>query len=299
MKNINQIIIASALFLCGVIDANAAIMSESVIKDLAKSLEQRSNGRFECHAEQRTLVFDVYLPDNSYLKDFDKDKIINNVSEDMAALCATNFITTRYDIHYFDNAGIERKKQVYLGMLDILNLKSETREMFSTKNLPKAYGVNLTMPKPKGWTKRTGNEAPIVQKLEVIQGENYASYIIQMNQIPTVISKQDAKEIFNGKEKYGITLHQLKARLLAGIANAQIKSVSEDNVGNYPAYKVEYTCYTTKQGVTAYLYGIAWMIFHEDVFITLYGNANTNNTNEMSMYGLLFNLITNNVHFYD
>ena len=70
-------------------------------------------------------------------------------------------------------------------------------------------------------------------------------------------------------------------------------------MGNYPAHRVEYKYTAKKQGLTLNIYGVAWMIFYEDVYITLYGAANTGDPKEMKMFGNLFNLITTNVHFYD
>ena len=299
MSKTIRIIIVLALFFCGWSSISATIMSESLIKDLAQVIERQGNGRFECHAEHRTLVFDVYLMDNSYLPEFDKDKIVNNVKEEMAMICSINFISVRYNIHYFDDAGNKHTNQVSLGMSDILNLKGDTKEIFTTKNHPKAHGVNLTMSKPEGWNAREGNGPHIVKKFEAIHGDNYASYMIQINEAPTFISKQEAKEIFRGNEKYGVNLQKLQQQLIAQQLNAQIKSCSEDVVGNYPACRVEYTCHVEQSGITANLYGVAWIVLYEDMVITLYGSANTNDAKEMSLFAKLFALLTNNVHFYD
>ncbi len=276
----------------------ATIMSESMIKEFAKALEQRGNGQYDCYADHRTLVFEFYLSDNSYLKEMDREKIASNLEDELAAMCATNFINVRYIVHYYDNAGNARVKNVNLGASDFIGLNGN-KELFSTKDHPKSYGVNLTMVKPKGWTAEEGDGPHIVQKFTVKQGGNYTSYMIQMNEIPTFVSKREAKEIFSGKDGYGIDLDEWTNNLFPGMDNVVIISTSDDVVGNYPARRVEYKYTATRQGLTITLYGVAWMIFYEDVYITLYGGANTDDPKEMKMFGNLFNLITTNVHFYD
>ena len=276
----------------------ATIMSESMIKEFAKALEQKGNGQYDCYADHRTLVFEFYLSDNSYLKEMDRDKIANNIEDELATMCATNFINVRYIVHYWDNAGNARVKQVNLGASDFLGFNGN-KETFSTKSHPKAYGVNLTMTKPKGWTAEEGDGPHIVQKFIVKQGGNYTSYMIQMNEMPTFISKREARDIFSGKDGYGIDLDEWTNNLFPGMDNVVIISTSDDVVGNYPARRVEYKYTATKQGLTLNIYGVSWMIFYEDVYITLYGAANTDDPKEMKMFGNLFNLITTNVHFYD
>ena len=286
------------IVIIGPLYSYATIMSESMIKEFAKALEKKGNGQYDCYADHRTLVFEFYLSDNSYLKEMDRDKIANNLEDELASMCATNFINVRYIVHYWDNAGNARVKQVNLGASDFLGVNGN-KEIYSTKNHPKAYGVNLTMVKPKGWIAEEGDGPHIVQKFTVKQGCNYTSYMIQMNEMPTFVSKREAKEIFSGKDGYGINLDEWTNNLFPGMDNVVIISTSDDVVGNYPARRVEYKYTATRQGLTITLYDVAWMIFYEDVYITLYGGANTDDPKEMKMFGNLFNLITTNVHFYD
>ena len=273
-------------------------MPESMINEFAKVLEKKGNGQYNCYADHRTLVYEFYLSDNSYLKEMDHDKIVKNLEDELATMCATNFINVRYIVHYWDNAGNARVKQVNLGASDFLGINGN-KEIYSTKNHPKAYGVNLTMAKPKGWTAEEGDGPHIIQKFTVMQGGNYTSYMIQMNEMPTFISKREARDIFSGKDGYGIDLDEWTKDLFPGMQEVEIISTSDDVVGTYPARRVEYRYSTTRQGITLNIYGVVWMIFYEDVYITLYGAANTDDTKEMKMFGNLFNLITTNVHFYD
>lgn len=282
----------------GICNTFANIMPESMIKEFAKSMEQAGNGLCSCYADHRTIVFEFSLSDNSYLKEMDKEKIANNLEDELAAMCATNFINVLYIIHYTDNAGNARTKYINLGVTDFLNY-NKNKVLFSTKNHPKALGVNLTMTQPKGWTAEDGDGPHIIQKFTSSQGGNYTSYMIQMNPMPTFISKREAKEIFAGKDGYGIDLDEWTNNLFPKTQNVEIISTSEDVVGNYPAHRVEYKYILTKQGIKMNIYCVSWFIFYEDVFVTLYGNANTDDPKEMEMYSNLFNIITNNVHFYD
>lgn len=275
----------------------ALIFPESMIKVLAKEMEKNSNGMYECHAEGRTIVVELYLMDESYLDELNADKIASELDDDFSAVCACHFINIRYDISYKDRLGALRKKQVFLRLPDLLNFNSETKEKYSTKGHKKALGVNLTMLKPKGWKAKEGNGPHIVQNFEYKQGSNYVSYMIYMKDLPTFFSRREAKEILEGGEKYGIKYEDLGKDFFGG--NIDVLSSTMDVVGNYPARRIEYKMSAKRSGVTINVYCVSWMIFYEDVYVVVGGSVNTHDQNAMPMFGHMFDLITNNVRFYD
>lgn len=279
------------------IDRESSILTEPMIKELAKSIEKAGGGQYKCHAEGRTLVFDFLLLDESFLKEFETDKIAGSLENEFSALYASNFIDIRYDLHYKDKVGIDRTKQVFLRLPDLLNFNSETKEKYSTKGHKKALGVNLTMLKPKGWKAKEGDGPHIVQNFEYKQGTNYVSYMIYMKDLPTFFSKREAKEILEGGEKYGIKYEDFGKDFLGG--NIDVLSSTMDVVGNYPARRIEYKMSAERSGVTINIYGVSWMIFYEDVYVVVGGSVNTHDQNAMPMFGHMFDLITNNVRFYD
>ena len=278
----------------------ANIASEKDIKELAKGIARKGGGQFECYADQRTLVFEFYLMDNSCLENFDKYKIIDNLETDIAALCATNFIDVKYVIHYTNKYGNEAIKNVQINSSDFLNLRGDYKRIYSTKDSPKGLGVNMTISKPKGWEAVDGDGPHIVQKFVVQQNRNYTCYLIQMNAMPTFISKKEAKEIMSGNPEYGVEWNNYVENIFPVSAeNSKIISVSDDIVGTYPAKKVEYSYQASKMGVTISIYGVGWMLFYEDVLISLNGCTTSDGKKEFNGFNALFSLITNSVHFYD
>lgn len=282
------------------INSYANIASEKDIRDLAIGMQKKGGGQFECYADHRTLVFEFYLLDNSYLENFDRNRIVDNLEPDIAALCATNFIDVKYIIHYTNKYGNEAVKNIRLNSSDFLNLSGNTKEVYTTKDSPKGLGVNMTISKPKGWEAVDGDGPHIVQKFEVKQNGNYTCYLIQMNAMPTFISKKEAKEIMSGNPEYGVEWNSYIENIFpASAENSKIISVSDDIVGTYPAKKVEYSYQASKMGVTMSIYGIGWMLFYEDVLISLNGCTTSDDKKEFNGFNALFSLITNSVHFYD
>ena len=277
----------------------AAILSESDIKVLAAELEKRSNGTFDTHVEGRTIVIETFLFDNSYLKGLTNENIANSFEDDLVVLCATNFINVRYDIHYIDNAGNERKKKVYLGLSDFLNYNSDTRERISLEDHPKAKGVNLSLVKPRGWTNKEGDGPHIVKKFEAVQKNNYVTYMVHMNSLPTFVSRQEAQEVFDDNRHQREGLKELIDDWFNELPNVKILSERTELVGRYPAKRVEYTYRPTAQGVTFELFAVSWIIFYEDTLITLTGTSMSNDKDEMQRFGGLFDMITGSVRFYD
>lgn len=277
----------------------AAILSESDIKVLAAELEKRSNGTFDTHVEGRTIVIETFLFDNSYLKGLTNENIANSFEDDLVVLCATNFINVRYDIHYIDNAGNERKKKVYLGLSDFLNYNSDTRERISLADHPKAKGVNLSLVKPRGWTNKEGDGPHIVKKFEAVQKNNYVTYMVHMNSLPTFVSRQEAQEVFDDDRHQREGLKELIDDWFNELPNVKILSERTELVGRYPAKRVEYTYRPTAQGVTFELFAVSWIIFYEDTLITLTGTSMSNDKDEMQRFGVLFDMITGSVRFYD
>jgi hypothetical protein len=299
MTSFAKSIILLLLFIVFGSNCFATILSESDIKTLASEVEKRSKGQFNCHSEGRTLVFETFILDNSYLKGLTNDNIVNSLEDDLVLLCATNFINVRYDIHYIDNAGNERKKKVYLGLSDFLNYNSDTRERISLEDHPKAKGVNLSLVKPRGWTNKEGDGPHIVKKFEAAQGNNYITYMVHMTSLPTFVSKREAQEVFDSYSEDKNELGQVINDWFSKLPNVKILSERTELVGRYPAKRVEYTYAPTAQGMTFKVYAVAWMIFYEDTLIALVGSAMSDNKDEMQQYGTLFDMITGSVRFFD
>ena len=296
MRKLVLIVLSSIISIC----AFANIASEKDIKDLAKGLEKKGNGQFMCYAEHRTIIFEFFLFDDEYLDNFEKSKIINNVEGELATLCATNFIDVKYIIHYINKVGNRSIKNVRLNYSDFLNLSGNTKEVYTTKDSPKGLGVNMTISKPKGWEAVDGDGPHIVQKFEVKQNGNYTCYLIQMNAMPTFISKKEAKEIMSGNPDYDIDWNNYINNIFPSSAeNSKIISVSDDIVGTYPTKRIEYSYQAPKMGVTMSIYGVGWMLFYEDVLISLNGCTTSDDEKEFNGFNALFSLITNSVHFYD
>lgn len=288
------------VLVCLSLNSFAFIVSENDIKNIAKALMQKGGGQYDCYADQRTLVFEVYLYDSAYLEHFEKSKILSNIEEELATLCATNFIDVKYVIHYTNRYGNEAVMNVRINSSDFLCLSGNSKIIYSTKDSPKGLGVNMTISKPKGWEAVDGDGPHIVQKFEVKQNGNYTCYLIQMNAMPTFISKKEATDIMSGNSEYGIEWNNYIGNIFpASAENSKIISVSDDIVGTYPAKRIEYSYKVAKIGVTMSIYGVSWMIFFEDVLISLNGCTTTDNKNEFNAFCALFSLITNSVHFYD
>lgn len=277
----------------------AAILSESEIRVLATEMEKRSNGSFNAHVEGRTIVIETFLFDNSYIKNLTKENIANSFEDELVVLCATNFINVRYDVHYVDNAGNDRKKQVLLGLSDFLNYNSDMRERIYLKDHPKANGVNLSLVKPRGWTNKEGDGPHIVKNFEAIQRNNYTTYMVHTTSLPTFVSKREAQEAFDAYSEDKNELRQLLNDWFSTLPNVNILSERTELVGRYPAKRVEYTYAPTAQGITLKLYAVAWMIFYEDTLVTLVGTAMSDDKDEMQKYGILFDMITGSVRFFD
>lgn len=299
MTNFAKNIIVLLLLMALGSNCFATILSESDIKTLASELEKRSNGQFNCHSEGRTLVFEMFILDNSYLKGLTNDKIVNSLEDELVVLCATNFIQVRYDIYYWDNAGNERKKKVDLGLSDFLNYNSDTRERISLKDHPKAKGVNLSLVKPRGWTNKEGDGPHIVKKFEAVQKNNYVTYMVHINSLPTFVSRQEAQEVFDDDSNQQEGLKELIDDWFNELPNVKILSERTELVGRYPAKRVEYTYKPTAQGVTFKLFAVSWIIFYEDTLVTLTGTSMSDDKDEMQRFGILFDMITGSVRFYD
>ena len=300
MIHLNKYALIITLFIGSLMPTFANIASEKDIRELARGLQKRGNGQFECYADHRTLVLEFYLMDNTYLENFEKNKIINNIEDDLAVLCATNFIDVKYVIHYTNNYGNEAVKNFRIKSSEFLNLRGDSKEIYSTKDSPKGLGVNMTISKPKGWEAVDGDGPHVVQKFEVKKNGNFTCYLIQMNAMPTFISKSESKEIMSGNPEYGIDWNNyIEDVFPAQTKEAKVISISDDVIGTFPAKRIEYSYKISKKGHTISVYGVSWMIFYEDALIFLNGCTTSDNEKESLMFSTLFDLITNSVHFYD
>jgi hypothetical protein len=283
------------LFLLWGSNCFAAILSESDIKVLATEIEQRSNGTFESHAEGRTIVIETFMFDNSYLKGLTKENIANSLEDELVVLCATNFINVRYDIHYIDNAGIERKKKVYLGLSDFLNYNSDTRERISLKDHPKSNGVNMSLLKPRGWIVQEGERPHIVQHF--LSHDKLTRYMIQINPMPTFISKRESKEWLDTED---VVNGWITEGLGSTACNIKILTMTNEVIDSYPAKKATISYSISRNGLDLDLFSAIWWIIYEDSLITLWGvKTFPENEDEMKKCELLFSLITNNILFPD
>ena len=98
-------------------------------------------------------------------------------------------------------------------------------------------------------------------------------------------------------EDAGIKYEDFGKDFLGG--NIDVLSSTMDVVGNYPARRIEYKMSAKRSGVTINIYGVNWIVFYEDVYVLVGGSVNTHDQNAMPMFGHMFDLITNNVRFYD
>ncbi len=295
-KRIRFIVI---LLLSVFFNSYAAIMSESEIKRLAKELELIGNGQYECYSEGRTIIFEFYVNDNSLVKDLNVDKVANSIDEELAVRLSTNLVNIRYIVYYKSNNGQILKKEISVKLSDLMNFNSNTRETISLKNHPKAHNVNLILIKPKGWIARESNRPHIVQKYEVEQDDNFFSYMITMKPFSTFVSKKEAQEIFNGKNKFEIDLKQWINNIFIAMPNATILSEKSCMLGTFPAKRIEIRNFIEEKGLIVKSYGVIWIFFYEDIVISLWGGVNTFNDKGIENYETLFDLITRNIIFPD
>ena len=141
--------------------------------------------------------------------------------------------------------------------------------------------------------------AHIVKKFEAVQKNNYVTYMVHINSLPTFVSRQEAQEVFDDDSNQQEGLKELIDDWFNELPNVKILSERTELVGRYPAKRVEYTYAPTAQGITLKLYAVAWMIFYEDTLVTLVGTAMSDDKDEMQKYGILFDMITGSVRFFD
>lgn len=278
MKRIKTILII-LLALCPFARLYSAIPTEEDIKGIATLLNCKSNGR--------TLIFNnTDFPDYYTAKD-----VINYLGSDFTNLCVANFINLQITTknHY----GIS--KTIHIGLSDFL----DSSKRVSIKDHPKAKSVNLTLTAPRYWTEKEGKAPHIVKKYELVANSNILTYAISIFDAPTFISRREAQEIFDGINSDKSINIDFEEWFLAEVHDAEIISKANDNVGAYPAKRIEYTIHATKQGIDINIYNIAWLIFYEDKIVFLTGSVMTDDRDEMNMYKNLFCIITNNANFYD
>lgn len=123
--------------------------------------------------------------------------------------------------------------------------------------------------------------------------------MVHMNSLPTFVSRQEAQKVFDDDSNQQEGLKELIDDWFNELPNVKILSERTELVGRYPAKRVEYTYRPTAQGVTFELFAVSWIIFYEDTLVTLTGTSMSDDKDEMQRFGILFDMITGSVRFYD
>ena len=130
-------------------------------------------------------------------------------------------------------------------------------------NHPKAKGLDFRIMVPKGWSVEDGDRPNVVCKLK--SGYNY--FLVIVNNSPTFISRNMAKEICESGELDEGALEYLEERYIDG----KILSVSNTVVDTYPSrliemqYKVQYPWVDKLFDFKSYM----WYIMYEDLMVCI------------------------------
>lgn len=299
MRHVIKIITVSLLLLVSV-DSYSLILSESKIKEIATDIKNKGDeGMFDCFAEGRTIVIKYRFKDIlEYILFLDDGRLITHWEDEFLAICATNFIKIRYEIYYEDENNKSQLRIFELKSSDFLDLNNTER--ISLKDHPKSNGVNISLKKPRGWIIEEGERPHIVQKYSVKGGT--VTYMIQIHEFPTFISKNEAQLIIEGNsdivEEW--SWEELVQEMLSSFEEVEILSSEISRVDRYPARRIECKYSKTSGIIKISMYTIVWVIFYEDSLVFLWGQSVfPENEFEVLKYGALFNLITNHIVFND
>ncbi|TDQ15196.1 hypothetical protein DFQ04_3082 [Algoriphagus boseongensis] len=171
----------------------------------------------------------------------------------------------------------------------LMSIQNQLGEYHSIADHPKAKGVNLKFKVPKGWEIQEGDRPNIVVKF-ISEGD---SYLVQVNEAPTFVSKNQAKELLSDSEYLDGLIEEYNS-----IFN-EVEMISNRlvTVDNYPALEIELKGSMERVGAVINFRMKIWQIVYEDRFITLQGGVFTGREYQSKLN--LFTQISNTVIFPD
>lgn len=267
-------------------------LSELQIEKLAKEINNKLKGRNigdgvlgkGCFSVGRTLIFQYSVPNNWVSDNDSKNLLISNLKKTGAG--KQYFINNiNADFYYFKDNTIYKKISIKSHELSTYNFK--LGDYITTKNHPKAKGVNLKIRQPIDWEIREGNGPNIVKKFVF---ENI-TFSILVKDFITFNSRNQSKELLKDKE----FLNDLAKDASSFLKEPKILSKKNITVGSYPTFEMEFKGEMEKLGINLPTIFKIWYIFYEDKIIVL--NAGGIDNAEFKSFQRLFLLIVNSVSF--
>lgn len=267
-------------------------LSELQIEKLAKEINKKLKGKNigdgvkskGCFSVGRTLIFQYNVP-NNWVSDKDiKELLISNLKKTGAG--KQYFINNiNVDFYYFKNNSIYKKISIMSHELSTYNFK--LGDYISTKNHPKAKGVNLKIRQPIDWEIKEGNGPNIIKKFVY---ENI-TFSILVKDFITFLSRNQSKELLEDEE----FLNDLTKEASSFLKKSKIVNQKKITVGSYPTIQMEFKGEMERLGVNFPSIFKVWYVFYEDKIIVL--NAGGIDNAEFKSFERLFFLIVNSVSF--
>ena len=267
-------------------------LSELQIEKLAKEINKKIKGKNigdgvkskGCFSVGRTLIFQYNVP-NNWVSDKDiKELLISNLKKTGAG--KQYFINNiNVDFYYFKNNSIYKKISIKSHELSTYNFK--LGDYISTKNHPKAKGVNLKIRQPIDWEIKEGNGPNIVKKFVY---ENI-TFSILVKDFITFLSRNQSKELLEDEEFSNDLIKEASSFL----KKSKIINKKNITVGSYPAIQMEFKGEMERLGINFPSVFKVWYVFYEDKIIVL--NAGGLDNAEFKSFERLFFLIVNSVSF--
>lgn len=175
-----------------------------------------------------------------------------------------------------------------------LNGIYEDSRRISLRDNPKANGLNMEIIVPYGWQPSVSNNKHTVAHYMYGAGVKQLSYMVQVYDLPTFISRGEAKKIFSGNEKYGITRENLLSDFTGDILYS-----NEEQVAQYPALKVKMTMKQRIVGQDHLMYVNLWMVIVEDHMVMIWGTSLDPTNRDKNLCDTLFATLVGVVRFPD
>ena len=273
---------------------DARIMSDRQILEFIRGMEQYNTfPNVSMRKDKRTIVLEAYDVNPEVAENATPAQLVSYHTDKIASIFSSNFISQRNIFHYTNKKGLPAIKVVEASPFDFLGLSDEAYRV-SIKDYPRALGVNMEIPEPRGWKKSEGNNSHTVVQYMTGEGDNQVNFMVQIFALPTFFSRKEAKDLFSGNPEYGLTKEDLLGELQGNIIDTR-----EDLIGLYPALHVRFTKEIVILGQKIPVYTNMWYIIYEDRAVMIWGSAMNTTEFERGLYDILFQTMASSIRFPD
>jgi hypothetical protein len=262
---------------------------EATTKDLELPFELPGTGVImqSMSSFGRNIIFTYEVPAGWQAYENTKEEIINSLSPKFKKFYFKEEINLIYI--YSKNKNLVEEIIISYSDFETNTDLGLLGQYISYKSHSKSKGVNIKIKDPLSFEKLEGNRPNIVAKFN--NKENNLVYLLQVNNLPTFVSRIDIEEEFSS----ATDVEEFAKDYLSGIDCNYISS-KMIKVDRYPAIEVIYDLVIQVLDESYEARHVIWIVFYEDALVSLMGSSSKKDFRDN--YYIFFK-ITNSVLFED